>query len=176
MYLSLGNRVVSLIGSDDFEVTTLASKYASRRLFTVASETEPPSTTSTTTTSTPRTTRRSKASARRWNQSRLSTNSTSTTESPTTSTTTTTTMKTTTTTTLEAPTTSTSTTSTPETAFDCGTKVPESNSHPWIVTLEHSDPATSSKRRTFSKGVLISDRHVLTTVSSIHNSHPFWEV
>lgn len=48
--------------------------------------------------------------------------------------------------------------------------------HPWIVVLEHSDPSEKSKKKTLSKGVLIGPEHVLTTVSSIHNSHPFWVV
>lgn len=45
---------------------------------------------------------------------------------------------------------------------------------PWIVVIEHHDPLRRDKRKTLSKGVLIGDQHVLTTVSSIHNSHPFW--
>lgn len=59
---------------------------------------------------------------------------------------------------------------------NCGVRDPDSNIHPWIVVLEHSDELNSTRKRTLSKGVLISDRYVLTTVSSIHNSHPFWEV
>lgn len=56
----------------------------------------------------------------------------------------------------------------------CGEKTGEN--HPWIVVLEHTDPRGRSRKKTVSKGVLIDNRHVLTTVSSIHNSHPFWTV
>lgn len=58
--------------------------------------------------------------------------------------------------------------------YECGAQTAEN--HPWIVVLEHSDPAEKSKKKTLSKGVLIGPEHVLTTVSSIHNSHPFWVV
>lgn len=58
----------------------------------------------------------------------------------------------------------------------CGQRLLDTDIHPWIAILEHSDPLNSTRRRTFSKGVLISENYVLTTVSSIHNSHPFWEV
>lgn len=49
---------------------------------------------------------------------------------------------------------------------------------PWIAVLEHTNPydAANTKQKTLSKGVLISPQHVLTTVSSIFNSHPFWTV
>ncbi|XP_055695435.1 CLIP domain-containing serine protease B4-like isoform X2 [Lutzomyia longipalpis] len=56
----------------------------------------------------------------------------------------------------------------------CGEKTGEI--YPWIAILEHSHPKNKMKKRTLSKGVLISDQFVLTTVSSIHNSHPFWIV
>lgn len=57
----------------------------------------------------------------------------------------------------------------------CGAQTAEN--HPWIAVLEHTDPnKPKSKKKTLSKGVLISSQHVLTTVSSIHNSHPFWVV
>ncbi|XP_058811507.1 CLIP domain-containing serine protease B4-like [Topomyia yanbarensis] len=47
---------------------------------------------------------------------------------------------------------------------------------PWIAILEHTDPKGDTRKKTLSKGVLIDDRHVLTTISSIHNSYPFWLV
>lgn len=57
----------------------------------------------------------------------------------------------------------------------CGAQTAEN--HPWIAVIEHTDPnKPKSKKKTLSKGVLISSQHVLTTVSSIHNSHPFWVV
>lgn len=57
---------------------------------------------------------------------------------------------------------------------ECGVRVGEN--HPWIAVLEHTDPTGRSRKKTLSKGVLIDERHVLTTVSSVHNSHPFWTV
>ncbi|GAB0088719.1 CLIP domain-containing serine protease 14D-like [Sergentomyia squamirostris] len=56
----------------------------------------------------------------------------------------------------------------------CGAKNGEI--YPWIAILEHSHPTQKGKKKTLSKGVLITDQYVLTTVSSIHNSHPFWVV
>lgn len=56
----------------------------------------------------------------------------------------------------------------------CGKKI--GKTHPWIVILEHTDPKGQSQKKTVSKGVLIDRRHVLTTVSSVHNSRPFWTV
>ncbi|XP_062540894.1 CLIP domain-containing serine protease B4-like [Armigeres subalbatus] len=47
---------------------------------------------------------------------------------------------------------------------------------PWIAVLEHTNPKGGARKKTLSKGVLIDDRHVLTTISSIHNSYPFWIV
>ncbi|XP_065077044.1 CLIP domain-containing serine protease B4-like [Ochlerotatus camptorhynchus] len=47
---------------------------------------------------------------------------------------------------------------------------------PWIAILEHTNPNGGVQKKTLSKGVLIDDRHVLTTISSIHNSYPFWVV
>lgn len=58
--------------------------------------------------------------------------------------------------------------------FPCGEKNDEN--HPWIVVLVHTDPSGKSRKKTLSKGVLIDQRHVLTTVSSLHNSRPFWIV
>lgn len=56
----------------------------------------------------------------------------------------------------------------------CGKKI--GKTHPWIAILEHTDPKGQSHKKTVSKGVLIDKRHVLTTVSSVHNSRPFWTV
>lgn len=56
----------------------------------------------------------------------------------------------------------------------CGER--NDGNHPWIVVLEHSDPTGKTERKSLSKGVLIGVRHVLTTVSSLHNSKPFWVV
>lgn len=56
----------------------------------------------------------------------------------------------------------------------CGEKI--GKMHPWIAILEHTDPKGQSHKKTVSKGVLIDKRHVLTTVSSVHNSRPFWTV
>lgn len=58
----------------------------------------------------------------------------------------------------------------------CGERIGGAENHPWIAVLEHSDPLGRSRKKTLSKGVLIDAQHVLTTVSSIHNSHPFWTV
>lgn len=58
--------------------------------------------------------------------------------------------------------------------FPCGEKIDEN--HPWIAVLVHTDPSGRSRKKTLSKGVLIDERHVLTTVSSLHNSRPFWIV
>lgn len=58
--------------------------------------------------------------------------------------------------------------------FPCGEKIGEN--HPWIAVLVHTDPTGRSRKKTLSKGVLIDQRHVLTTVSSLHNSRPFWVV
>lgn len=56
----------------------------------------------------------------------------------------------------------------------CGEQI--AGNHPWIAVLEHSDPLGRSRKKTVSKGVLIDNQHILTTVSSIHNSYPFWTV
>lgn len=58
--------------------------------------------------------------------------------------------------------------------FPCGER--NDNNHPWIAVLVHTDPSEKSRKKTLSKGVLIDRRHVLTTVSSLHNSRPFWIV
>lgn len=59
--------------------------------------------------------------------------------------------------------------------FPCGERTVDTH-HPWIVVLVHTDPNGRSRKKTLSKGVLIDRRHVLTTVSSLHNSRPFWIV
>lgn len=58
----------------------------------------------------------------------------------------------------------------------CGVR--SNDDFPWIAVLEHTNPHVRSRkqRKTLSKGVLITRQHVLTTVSSIHNSNPFWVV
>lgn len=60
--------------------------------------------------------------------------------------------------------------------FDLQCGVKSNDNHPWIVVLEHTDPTGRSPKKTLSKGVLIDNIHVLTTVSSLHNSRPFWTV
>lgn len=50
------------------------------------------------------------------------------------------------------------------------------DNQPWIVVLEHTHPTRKLKRKTLSKGVLIAPNLVLTTMSSIQNSFPFWIV
>lgn len=48
---------------------------------------------------------------------------------------------------------------------------------PFIVILVHTNPNDKKKKkRTLSKGVLISEKFVLTTVSSIYHGHAFWAV
>uniref|UniRef100_A0A182P2A2 Peptidase S1 domain-containing protein n=1 Tax=Anopheles epiroticus TaxID=199890 RepID=A0A182P2A2_9DIPT len=60
---------------------------------------------------------------------------------------------------------------------ECGYLPPGVDGFPWIAVLEHGSGGQSSPRkRTLSKGVLIDRQHVLTTVSSVHNSHPSWVV
>lgn len=61
--------------------------------------------------------------------------------------------------------------------IECGTLAPGSDGFPWIAVLEHAGPPPGAgRKRTLSKGVLIDRQHVLTTVSSVHNSHPSWVV
>lgn len=61
---------------------------------------------------------------------------------------------------------------------NCGERV--SDDMPFIALLVHSNVLNpSSKRgakRTLSKAVLISDRFVLSTVSSLYHSESFWSV
>lgn len=73
-------------------------------------------------------------------------------------------------TTTEAP----KTTIKPNNETKCGERIGENV--PWIAILEHSNPTGNSKKKSLSKGVLIDSQHVITTISSIHNSNPFWVV
>ncbi|XP_050080882.1 phenoloxidase-activating enzyme-like [Anopheles maculipalpis] len=69
--------------------------------------------------------------------------------------------------------------STPDQSLEqeCGIVAPGVDGFPWIAVLEHGGPqANAALKRTLSKGVLIDRQHVLTTVSSVHNSHPTWVV
>lgn len=59
-------------------------------------------------------------------------------------------------------------------AQDCGVRIGEG--FPWIAVLEHTDPNDAVSKKTLSKGVLIDEYFVLTTVSSLHNSYPFFAV
>lgn len=56
----------------------------------------------------------------------------------------------------------------------CGLRNGEN--HPWLAILEHTNPNGAQNRKTLSKGILIHPQFVLTTISSIQNSHPFWVV
>lgn len=64
--------------------------------------------------------------------------------------------------------------STEDPMSDCG--VSKAGYHPWIAVLEHTDATGESLQKTLSKGVLIGDRHVLTTVSSVYNSQKNFRV
>uniref|UniRef100_U5ERM7 Putative hemolymph proteinase 8 hemolymph proteinase 8 n=1 Tax=Corethrella appendiculata TaxID=1370023 RepID=U5ERM7_9DIPT len=75
-----------------------------------------------------------------------------------------------TTTTELLPTTTTEKLSTP----GCGLQY--ENNYPWVAVLEHTDPNGRTKKKTLSKGVLIDPHFVLTTISSLHNTYPFWVV
>uniref|UniRef100_A0A182QTR8 Peptidase S1 domain-containing protein n=1 Tax=Anopheles farauti TaxID=69004 RepID=A0A182QTR8_9DIPT len=70
-----------------------------------------------------------------------------------------------------------STAAPPDAGDECGVIDPDVDTFPWIAVLEHEGPQTGAgRKRTLSKGVLIDRHHVLTTVSSVHNSHPSWVV
>lgn len=57
----------------------------------------------------------------------------------------------------------------------CGERI--GDDVPFIAILVHTNPNDSgSRKRTLSKGVLISENFVLTTVSSIYQSESFWTV
>lgn len=57
----------------------------------------------------------------------------------------------------------------------CGERI--GDDVPFIALLVHTNPYdTGSRKRTLSKGVLISENFVLTTVSSIYHSESFWTV
>lgn len=58
---------------------------------------------------------------------------------------------------------------------NCGERI--GDDVPFIALLVHTNPLDpSSKKRTLSKGVLVSENFVLTTVSSIYHSESFWTV
>lgn len=58
---------------------------------------------------------------------------------------------------------------------NCGERI--GDDVPFIALLVHTNPYDpSNKKRTLSKGVLISENFVLTTVSSIYHSESFWTV
>jgi coagulation factor X len=58
---------------------------------------------------------------------------------------------------------------------NCGERI--GDDVPFIALLVHTNPFDNSKRkRTLSKGVLISENYVLTTVSSIYHSESYWTV
>uniref|UniRef100_A0A182NAA9 Peptidase S1 domain-containing protein n=1 Tax=Anopheles dirus TaxID=7168 RepID=A0A182NAA9_9DIPT len=61
---------------------------------------------------------------------------------------------------------------------ECGVINPAVDTFPWVAVLEHGGAPQpgAGRKRTLSKGVLIDRQHVLTTVSSVHNSHPTWVV
>lgn len=58
---------------------------------------------------------------------------------------------------------------------NCGERI--GDDVPFVVLLVHTNPFDpSTKKRTLSKGVLVSENFVLTTVSSIYHSESFWTV
>lgn len=58
---------------------------------------------------------------------------------------------------------------------NCGERI--GDDVPFIALLVHTNPFDpSAKKRTLSKGVLVSENFVLTTVSSIYHSESFWTV
>ncbi|XP_070492445.1 melanization protease 1-like [Chironomus tepperi] len=58
---------------------------------------------------------------------------------------------------------------------NCGERI--GDDVPFIALLVHTNPYdTQNSRRTLSKGVLISENFVLTTVSSVYHSESFWTV
>jgi len=60
---------------------------------------------------------------------------------------------------------------------NCGERI--GDDIPFIAILVHTNPfekGSAKKKRSFSKGVLISDRFVMATVSSIYHSESFWTV
>jgi len=58
---------------------------------------------------------------------------------------------------------------------NCGERI--GDDVPFIALLVHTNPYdTQNTKRTLSKGVLISENFVLTTVSSVYHSESFWTV
>jgi hypothetical protein len=59
---------------------------------------------------------------------------------------------------------------------NCGERI--GDDIPFIAVLVHTDPYESGpkKRRSLSKGVLISENFVMATVSSVYHSESFWTV
>lgn len=57
---------------------------------------------------------------------------------------------------------------------NCGERI--GDDIPFIAVLIHTNPYENTKHRSLSKGVLISERFVMATVSSIYHSEPFWTV
>lgn len=58
---------------------------------------------------------------------------------------------------------------------NCGERI--GDDVPFIALLVHTNPYdTRNSKRTLSKGVLISENFVLTTVSSVYHSESFWTV
>ncbi|KAL7043071.1 hypothetical protein ACKWTF_001379 [Chironomus riparius] len=58
---------------------------------------------------------------------------------------------------------------------NCGERI--GDDIPFIALLVHTNPYdTQNSKRTLSKGVLISENFVLTTVSSVYHSESFWTV
>ena len=58
---------------------------------------------------------------------------------------------------------------------NCGERI--GDDVPFIALLVHTNPYdTQNSKRTLSKGVLISENFVLTTVSSVYHSESFWTV
>ncbi|KAG5675206.1 hypothetical protein PVAND_005130 [Polypedilum vanderplanki] len=58
---------------------------------------------------------------------------------------------------------------------NCGERI--GDDIPFIALLVHTNPYDSqSRKRTLSKGVLISENFVITTVSSVYHSESFWTV
>jgi coagulation factor 10 len=58
---------------------------------------------------------------------------------------------------------------------NCGERI--GDDVPFIALLVHTNPyEEETRKRTLSKGVLISEKFVLTTVSSVYHSESFWTV
>lgn len=60
---------------------------------------------------------------------------------------------------------------------NCGERI--GDDIPFIAVLVHTNPfdkGSAKKKRSFSKGVLISESFVMATVSSIYHSESFWKV